>query len=270
MKTMVKVLKAFLLMWMLAGTTLMAAGKAPNPQVPANPGDREVFQLVREAMESSLMIQNVVKGYLYAGNDVATTQAKREITKSLKRFEEHQKSLQAAFTDPKIKNLMTFITMNLEEIKELLKEPYSLENAEVMIDLGEAVAEGERKIAGQLRKKLSGKYPVAKGQRYYVAQVAKYYIAYQAGIKDENTVRQMEKTVKKIESLIGEMKSFQGNTVKMNQTLNQIDKLWKVVKQFYLDIEEGGLPVIVYQTTRKLDGKFKEYTKLLVLSMSKS
>jgi DNA-binding transcriptional regulator GbsR (MarR family) len=263
-------IKAVFVAWVMTGTVLMAADQAPNPQVPANSRDREVLQLVRAAMESSLMIQNVVKGYLYAGNDVATTQAKREIAKSLKRFEEHQKSLQAAFTDPKVKNLMTFITMNLEEIKELLKEPYSLENAEVMIDLGEAVAEGERKIAGQLRKKLTGKYPVAKGQRYDVTQVAKYYMAYQAGIKDENTVRQMEKTVKKIESLIGEMKSFQGNTVKMNQTLNQIEKLWKVVKQFYLDIEEGGLPVIVYQTTRKLDGKFREYTKLLILSMPKS
>jgi hypothetical protein len=265
---MAKILKALLLTWILAGTALMAAGKVKAP-VEGSQNDQELMKLIKTAMSSRMLIQTVVKDYLYAGNDVATTRAKGEMKKALKLFEERQKKLEEAFTDPKIKNLMTFIRMNLEEMKETLKEPYSRDNAEVLIDLGEAISEGEQKIASQLRKKLSKQYPAAKGQRYYIAQIAKYYMAYESGIKDENTVRQMEKTVKTIDSLIREMKAYQGNTVKMNQTLNQIEKLWKVVKQFYLDIEEGGLPIIVFQTTDKLDKKFREYAQLMIASISK-
>jgi len=245
---------------------LWGAGAAPA----ASKGDdAELLQMIRTAMSSRVMIMKAVKGYMYAGNHVATTKAQKEMVESLKKFDAKQKKLQEAFTDPKIKNLMMFIQMNEEELKDLLKEPYSLENAEVIIDLGEAISEGEKKIGDTLRKRLSGNYPAAKGQRYYVAQVALYYMAYQAGIRDENTIRKMERIVKTLDQLIQESKAYPGNTVKMNQVINQIEKLWKVVHQFYLDIEEGGLPLIVYQTTDKLDKKFFEYAQLLNESLKK-
>ncbi len=269
MKSLTTILRVVFVMCVFMCGASMAAGKGDAPASSANQNDSEVLRLIKTAMSSRVLVQSIVKDYLYAGNDVATTRAKREMGKSLKAFDERQKKLDEAFTDPKIKNLMRFIRMNVEDMKETLKEPYSMENAEILIDLGEAISEGEKKIAGQLRKKLSGKYPVAKGQRYYMTQIAKYYMAYESGIKDENTIRQMEGTVKKIDSLINEMKAYGGNTVKMNQTLNNIEKLWKVVKQFYLDIEEGGLPIIVYQTTEKLNKKFLEYTSLLLASISK-
>jgi acetolactate synthase small subunit len=179
------------------------------------------------------------------------------------------KILSSALTDPKSKNLMTFIQMNVEELKELLNQPYSLDNAQEVIDLAEAIAEGERKLAGVFRKRLSKDYPVGKGQRYAIIQIAKYYMAYQAGIKDAHTVQQMKDTVAKIDGFIKQYKAYPNNTVEMSQTVNEMEKLWKIVKQFYLDIEEGGLPIIVYQTTNKLDKAVKKYSKLIVKTVGK-
>jgi len=187
----------------------------------------------------------------------------------LKKFDIQQKKLASAFTDPKTKNLMTFIQMNVDEIKDTINQPYSLDNAQVVIDLAEAISEGEKKIASSLRKKLSKSYPSGKGQRYLINQIAKYYMAYQAGIKDKNTIRQMQKTVKRFDQLMKEMKAYPGNTVKMNQILNRMDKLWKIVRQFYLDIDEGGLPLIVYQTTSKLDKEQIHYAKELLKNLKK-
>jgi len=253
----------------MGSAQLWGAGAAPAPAPKGAGDDAELLQMIRTAMSSRAMIMKAVKGYMYAGNHVVTTKAQKEMKESLKKFDAKQKKLQEAFTDPKIKNLMTFIQMNEEELKDIFNEPYSLENAEVAIDLAEAISEGEKKIGDTLRKRLKGKHPIAKGQRYYVAAVALYYMAYEAGIKDENTIHKMERIVKTIDQLIKEAKAYPGNTVKMNQIINQIEKLWKVVHQFYLDIDEGGLPQIVYQTTDKLDRKFLQYAKLLNESLKK-
>lgn len=266
---MMKAMIRTLMFVLLAGLMNVSAVEAAPANQQSVSNDAEILPMVYAAMRSRVFIQEVAKAYLYAGNDIATTQAQKEMKTALKKFDAQQKKLASAFTDPKIKNLMTFIQMNIDEIKSTLKEPYSLDNAQVVIDLAEAISEGEKKIAMTLRKKLSKDYPSGKGQRYLINQIAKYYMAYQAGIKDQNTIRQMHKTVKRFDELMKEMKAYPNNTVKMNQILNQMDKLWKVVRQFYLDIDEGGLPLIVYQTTSKLDKKQIEYAQTLLKNLKK-
>ncbi len=259
MKKIFQAAGAGLLVWMMAGSAAWAAQAKPETHKTTG-NDAETLGMVYAAMRSRVFIQMVAKDYLYIGNDVATTKAQREMKAALKKFDKEQKKLADAFTDPKTKNLMTFIRINVDEIKNTLKKPYSIDNAQEIIDLAEAISEGNKKIATVLRKKLSRHYPTGKGQRYMVTQIAKYYMAYQAGIKDANTIRHMKKTVGDFEKLIQEMKAYPKNTVKMNQLLNETERLWKIVKQFYMDIEEGGLPVIVYQTTNKIDKAVIDYS----------
>jgi hypothetical protein len=54
------------------------------------------------------------------------------------------------------------------------------------------------------------------------------------------------------------------NTPEINRKLNEIEKLWKIVHKFYLNIEKGGLPHIVFSTTDKITTKMNEVTKLYV------
>ncbi len=258
MKKVMRVIGTILLL----GAMSLSVVSAATPKA-ANENDAATLSVLYAAMRSRVFIQTVAKDYLYIGNDIATTKAQKEMAVALKKFDVQQKMLQEAITDPKVKNLMTFVKMNVDEIKEVLKKPYSLENAQEIIDLAEAISEGNKKIAQTLRKKLSKNYPSGKGQRYLLNQIAKYYMAYQAGIKDENTVRHMKKTVEKFDKLLQEMKAYPDNTVKMNQVLNHAENLWKIVKQFYIDIKEGGLPVIVYQTTRKIDKDMITYSRLI-------
>jgi len=228
--------------------------------------DVETMKLIKTAMSSRVMIQKVAKAYLYAGNDVATTKAEKELQSGLKKFDGKLKKLNESLNDPKVKNLLIFIESNREEIGDLLQEPYSLENAQEIIDLSEAISEGELSIANKIKMRLKGKVPSFKGQRYYVTQVAKYYMAYRAGIKDKNTVKKMNQTVNALQKLIEDMKAYPGNTPEMNQLMTKIDKQWKIVHQFYKDIEAGDLPLIVYDTTIKLNQKFLKYAKALIKS----
>ncbi len=227
-------------------------------------GDIVLLGMIKLATSSAVSIQNVSKAYLYAGNDIATTKAEREQIAELKEFDKEFKQLSESINDPKMKNLLLFIESNREEIGDLLNEPYSLDNAQEIIDLAEAISEGDFSIANKIKSQMKGEVPVFQGERYLVAQVAKYYIAYKAGIKDKNTVKNMNKSVNKLQKIIENLKAYPQNTPEMNRMMNRIDKDWKIVHQFYLDIKDGDLPLIVYETTRKLDRKFLKYDAALL------
>jgi len=230
--------------------------------------DVSLLKLIKTAMSSAVMIQNVTKAYLYAGNEVAITKAERELQSALKSFDSKYKKLNESINDPKMKNLLLFIESNREEIGDLLKEPYNLDNAQEIIDLAEAISEGEFSIANKIKAELKGKVPAFQGQRYLVAQVAKYYMAYKAGIQDKNTIKKMNNSVMQLQKIIEELKVYPKNTPEMNRLMNRVDKDWKIVHQFYLDIKDGDLPLIVYDTTHKLDRKFLKYAQALLKSRS--
>ena len=245
-----------------AFTSLSLQAAAPKA------ADVETMKLIGTAMSSRTMVQIVAKDYLYTGNDVATSKAEKEMQEALKKFNAKLEILNRSLNDPKSKNLLLFIESNMEEITDLLKEPYSLDNAQEIIDLAEAISEGGLSIATRIRKKLKGDMEAYKGQRYYTEQVAKYYMAYRAGIKDKNTVKNMNKTVKILDGLIREMQANPANTPEMNRIMNRIGKHWKIVQQFYLNIKDGDLPLIVYSTARKMEKNFLKYAKALIKSSS--
>jgi hypothetical protein len=230
----------------------------------ASNNDAALLKLAKHPMMARVLIQQVAMDYLYIGNEVAVTKAKRELAQSLKRFQAHQKHVREALNDPKIKNLMAFIDMNFDELQATLKEPYSLDNAAVVIDLAEAIAEGEMKIAQAIKSKVKTQTVAFGGARYDIAQIGKYYMAYQAGLKDDITVAQMRKTVEHFQKTLKAMSEFPKNTPDMNRIMNRIAKEWKIVHQFYLDIEDGGLPLIVYQTTHKIARGLERYSKALL------
>ena len=241
------------------GTAVLLLSLGTFGVLHASGSNVETLKLIRTAMVSRVFIQHVAKDYLYAGNNVAVTKARKDMAIALKKFDAKQKKLTDSINDPKIENLMAFIEMNVEEIKDTIKKPYSLDNAAVVIDLAEAISEGEFKIAKFLRKKYNVKAALFKGARYQITEIAKYYIAYQSGLKDDVTVRQMNNSVEIFKSMLQGYKTNKNNNAKMNQIVNRMDKLWKIVHQFYLDIKEGGLPLIVYQTSDKIDQQIHAY-----------
>ena len=254
---------------LMMGGTVNISFAASTANIVTAKDDINTLKLAREAYSARILIQNIVKDYMYIGEDIATSDAQRDLKWAMNNFDKTQSALNASLNNPKLKNLLVFINMNYDEMKELLKQKYNLDRAQEIIDLAEAISEGEKKISDTLRKTLKGNYPIFNNQRYNIIEVAKYYIAYTAGIKDANTVRRMKHSVEELQKGIEKMKTYPGNTVEMNRDVAKIEKLWKVVYQFYLDIKDGGLPLIVYQTTEKLEDLISDYEEALIASLSK-
>jgi len=225
-------------------------------------------KLINIAGKQRMLSQRIAKDYIYQGKKIATSKASKQLKASLGEFSKAHKYLLSSINDPEIVNLLAFVEMSNEDFKSIVNQPFNLDNAQLALDLSESMLEGSQYVVDSLTSVLNHKESdiVAKAgkQRMLAQRIAKYYISYQAGIKDKNSVYQMEEAVKTFSLNLNDLMKNSTNTPKINQKLSEVNKLWKIVYKFYLKIEKGGLPFIVFTTTDDITKKMDEITKLYV------
>ncbi len=236
--------------------------------VAANVGKSDMVKLIDIAGRQRMLSQRIAKDYMYIGNKTAVMKANRQLEISLKEFKLAHIRLTNSINNEEIKNMLDFVSISTEDFEALSKEEFSLDNAQLILDLSESMLEGNQYVVTALREMLSVTaskiVDVSGKQRMLSQRMAKYYIAYQLGIKDKNTVEQMNIAVKLFTDTHQMLMSNKINTPEINRKLNEIERLWKIVHKFYLNIEKGGLPLIVFNTTDKITTKMNEITKLYV------
>jgi hypothetical protein len=246
-------------------STLNAAENSTNVKSSTK---SDTIKLIDVAGKQRMLSQRMAKDYMYIGNKVATSKADKQLKASLGEFSNAHKHLLESINDEEIKNLLEFVNMSMEEFKEISSQPFNQDNAQLALDLSESILEGSQYVVDSIKGSANLKESeiVAKSgkQRMLAQRIAKYYIAYQSGIKDKNTVTQMKEAVVLFTENHHALMAIANNTTTINQKLNKINKLWKIVYKFYLNIEKGGLPFIVYTTTDDITKKMDEITKLYV------
>jgi nitrate/nitrite-specific signal transduction histidine kinase len=257
---------------LLMGTLFLSAepaAEAPKPNAtelaaPTN----TLAELINIAGKQRMLSQRIAKDYLYIGKKIAVDKATRQLKQSLEEFAKSQTYLAQTIDDAEITNLIAFVNMSLKELKATAKKPFNLDNAQLVLDLSESMLEGSQYIVDSLKAKskaakqdstivaISGK------QRMLAQRIAKYYIAYQSGIKDKNTVDQMKETVRQFDENNKRLINNPNNSVDTSAHLKKIDMLWKIVYKFYLNIEKGGLPFIVFTSTDDITHRMDLVTEL--------
>lgn len=217
------------------------------------------LKLAKAAYSTGFYAEKLTKAYLYKGNNEAVRQSSAELKEVPEKFLKAYEVLNQSINDPKNKNLLLFMKMSYDELTGLIKQPYSLDNAQIILDLSATILEGAKFIAVDLKKSAGVAKTTLPGTRILFESIAKYYMAYQAGIKDDNTITLMKDTVDRAGKAIEGMAKFRDNTVAMNQKINKAKRLWSIVYKFYLDIDKGGLPFIVYKTSGDLEKTIKIY-----------
>ncbi|MBL0721524.1 MAG: hypothetical protein JJV88_02965 [Sulfurovum sp.] len=222
-----------------------------------------VYEDIVSGYKCNVASETIGKSYFSIGEEVSVRQGRREMKKAFIIFSKRYLMLVKSAKDKRVKNLLAFIIMNFNELKVLVKKPYNMDNAQLVLDLVGSISEGSRHIATTYKKQIGYNDPVNRvGLIPKIEAIAKYYIAYQAGIKDENTLAMMKKSVDFCEKNINIRANYPNNTPEMKKAIGEVEELWKVVKQFYLDIEDGGLAFIVFRTTTDLRNGNKKYSKM--------
>jgi len=218
------------------------------------------------AGQQRMLSQRIAKDYLAQG--IGINKAEKEFKGAMTKLKENHIELNKAINNNEIKNLLMFVEMSSEDMETISKEEYSTDNAQIVIDLSETMLEGSQYVVKSLDEQAKVKsikiVDIAGKQRMLSQRIAKYYIAYQAGIKDKNTIDQMKAAVKEFSEAQIVLMNNQTNTPEINKKLKKIDRLWKIVYKFYLGIEKGGLPLIVFNTTNNITKQMNVITGLYV------
>ena len=224
------------------------------------------MKLINLAGKQRMLSQRIAKDYLYVHKNIAMSKTEKELQVSLKNFFDAHHTLMQSIQDEEIKNLLAFVELSSNDFNQTIHKSFSLDNAQLILDLSESMLEGNQYIVDSLKSSLHQKestiIEIAGKQRMLAQRIAKYYIAYQAGIKDENTVRSMKQTISEFNQNLNTLLNHKHNTPLILKKINEVNKLWKIVHKFYNNIEKGGLPLIVYTTTDKITKKMNEITYL--------
>jgi len=231
-------------------------------------GNEKIEKVVDIAGKQRMLSQRIAKDYLYKGSGIAKEKVSKEMRKSIVEFNRGIDILTKNINDSEIKNLIEFVKMSMSELTNLIKKPFNINNAQLILDLSESMLEGSQYIVNSLEQRYrlkSVEVVDRSGQQRMLAQrIAKYYIAYQLGIKDKNTIEQTRLAVKKFEQNNKFLLNYKDNTTVINRELNEVNRLWKIVHKFYLNIAKGGLPLIVYNTTNDITKKMDNITKMYI------
>lgn len=223
-------------------------------------------ELINIAAKQRMLSQRIAKDYLYVHRNIAMSKTKKELKISLEKFFKAHEILVSSIKSEEIENLLDFVELSSNEFNQTIHQPFNLDNAQLILDLSESMLEGSQYVVDSLKDSIkleeSNVIELAGKQRMLAQRIAKYYIAYQAGIKDENTVKSMKQAVLKFTENLNILLNSKKNTPLVRKKIKEVNKLWKIVHKFYNNIEKGGLPLIVFNTTNKITKKMNEITQL--------
>ncbi len=270
-----KIVKTVMIGTLLIGSVGFAeqAGATPTTSIQTQSAKSVISegQMVDLAGKQRMLSQRMAKDYFYAGQKINKNNANRQLKTTLADFKSTQKLLTDNIKDEEIINLIAFVDMSLDEFISISKEDYNIDNGTIILDLSESILEGSNYAVQALTKgKLSNEIIDTAGKQRMLSQrIGKYYIAYQAGIKDDNTIAQMKETVKEFDTALNKLINNKSNTPKIQKELLRVNKMWKIVYKFYLNIEKGGLPIIVFSTTDDITSKMNKIVAMYVKVLEK-
>ena len=232
--------------------------------------DKQNIKILNIINHQRMLSQQITKAYLYAGNKINTDEANKEIYRSLKELKNSFKKINRLTKNQKVKNSIYFVKNSTTQFSNISSKPLNAKNAKLMLDLSESILNQSEQTILLLKNSIqnsSSKFIEIMGQQQMLAQrIAKYYMAYQLD-KSENTKRNMKNSIENFARNHKLIMKYKGNNPKIKQKLKEIDRLWKIANKFYINIEKGELPLIVFETTDNITHKMNYIIKIYTLQI---
>ncbi len=200
--------------------------------------------------------QKIAKSYFYKELDIRYEIAVQHMQEGLTEFDKNIPILQQGLQDKEQENIMKFLLSSYDKLKTILPKPYSDKNGAMVIDASESLFEAAEFLAEAHLPKDRNSEEVILGeiqrQLRLLERINKYYIAHNAGIENGDNVIQLKQSVTAFETGLNKIAEHEAHSEALQKSVDSINKLWPIAKDFYLGIQKRAQPVIVLAATDKL------------------
>ncbi|MCW8876021.1 MAG: hypothetical protein OQJ89_00580 [Kangiellaceae bacterium] len=221
--------------------------------VDTNVEDRNIEQLI-VAENIELKSQQIAKLYFYIHYDVLAKSSKAALSNSLQELRKNITQLKIDDESGFESGLREFMLVTHSELADAVKLPYSVSNANLILDYSETYLEvAEHFVTRNLNNSSRHNTNLTKLKRMAldVERANKYYIAMYAGHADRNTLNQVSMNISGFEKKLEDIADFnyEGNA---KHILNELVKHWKISKPIYQG-KKINMPIFVLASTRHLE-----------------
>ena len=199
--------------------------------------------------------QKLSKDYLYLYSNPKRVELKDELSKDIEKIELSIIDISMSTINIDSKNILDFLTYNINEIKELLSKDINKERSILILDYSESFLEGANSIASMHT------YPFSKEEKmlmsmkemnYLVERVSKYYLASKLNLDKSNNFDHMVDAILRIDTIIKELDLYDYPSTLRKETTEMSD-IWKTHREFLYKSDKLFLPNLLDSSAKNLE-----------------
>ncbi|MCP4126100.1 MAG: hypothetical protein GY753_03440 [Gammaproteobacteria bacterium] len=226
----------------------------------------EMAALIDKADNQRMLSQRIAKNYFFLRQNIRPKTARAQLSTSMEKFASQHEDLKSVITKKDHKEVLEEVDLDFEDFNKLLEKPYSLHFGYQLLYLSEIMLESYQYILDELGKESSLQYQnlidISGRLSMQSQRIAKFYIAYQSGFQDPIMIKDLRDAVDDFEHSHKLLIDAKQNTPEIKVNLGRVKRLWRIVYNFFLELEDGQLPVTVSATTDGITVKMDEITRM--------
>jgi len=219
--------------------------------------NNRIDSILESSENIKIISQSLAKNYFYINQGIQTSSAKRGLKKDIFNLDRSIKTIESNAKDQETKDLIQFTQFSVEELKAILKEPYTPENGGLILDYTEALLESSDTIMKHHMAKNPDKNVemllMVVDMKYLLARAAKYYIAFSAGFTDAVNVSQANIAVDEFGKLLAKVEAYGYPPAISKKVIRKLSRYWPSSKSFYRGIKKSELPTIIFISTKHME-----------------
>jgi len=225
-----------------------------------NAATRSDVNLLEASEDIRFISQQIVKDYFYLAQNRENRSAMEHLQQGVSLLDSKLRMIASATNSEDTKNILTFLAYSRDQINETIAQPYSSDNAALMLDYSEALLEGAESIASEHAYQFSEEEQMlinVKKMRYLIERMSKYYMTFQLGINDLNNIKQLNEAIHNFDIAMQKVDTYH-YTSQSAESLRTLRAFWSVVQKYYLDSDKVKLPNIIYLSAHHMEALLAE------------
>ena len=234
-------------LYILVATSLLSMGIFAS--------SRSDVKIIEATENIRYLGQKLSKDYLYLYSNPKRVELKENLSKDIEKLELSIYDIDMSTTNIDSKNILDFLTYNIEEIKELLAKNITKEGSILILDYSESFLEGANSIASMHTYAFSDEEKMLmlmKEMNYLVERVSKYYLASKLNLDKSNNFEHMVEAILRIDKVIKEVNMYNYPSL-LKKESQEMSLIWKTHREFLYKSDKLFLPNLLDSSTTNLE-----------------